>query len=108
MARLEAKKLRVLVNDYYHGLITLESYREQRAELLDNIGQYVERAADTATTAINRTAPAEAEVAESGPPGKSRAPLLLGIALLLVVRFFPNGLGRWRFTKKMTIEKGET
>jgi hypothetical protein len=83
MARLEAKKLRVLVNDYYHGLITLESYREQRAELLDNIGQYVERAADTATTAINRTAPAEAEVAESGPPGKSRTPLLLGIAVVV-------------------------
>jgi branched-chain amino acid transport system permease protein len=35
-------------------------------------------------------------------------PLLLGIALLFVVRFFPNGLGRWRFVKKAAVEKGET
>jgi len=35
------KQLRELVNDHYHGLITPESYRQQRAELLDNLGRSV-------------------------------------------------------------------
>jgi hypothetical protein len=32
------QQLRDLVNDYYHGLVTAESYREQRGRLLDSLG----------------------------------------------------------------------
>jgi len=39
MSMAERDRLRQLVSDYYHGLVTQESYREQRALLLDNIGE---------------------------------------------------------------------
>jgi formylglycine-generating enzyme required for sulfatase activity len=86
MARLEARKLRDLVNDFYHGLITLESYREQRAELLDNIGRLPVKPPDSATTAVERrpAVPAEPETAGPEPAGKSRTPLMVGIGVLVV------------------------
>jgi formylglycine-generating enzyme required for sulfatase activity len=85
MARREARKLRELVNDYYHGLITLESYREQRAELLDNIGHYVEKAPDSATTAVDRK-PVTPEVDDEfspKPAGKSKLPLVAGVGVAI-------------------------
>ncbi len=39
MAIRERDKLRQLVSDYYHGLVSDKSYREQRAQLLDNLGK---------------------------------------------------------------------
>lgn len=35
---MQLQRLRDLVNDYYHGLLTAESYREQRGRLLDSLG----------------------------------------------------------------------
>ena len=49
MAMQDSERLRQLVGDYYHGLITLDSYREQRAELLDNIGAEIDEPSDTIT-----------------------------------------------------------
>ena len=49
MAILASERLRQLVGDYYHGLITPDSYREQRAELLDNIGAEIDESSDTVT-----------------------------------------------------------
>lgn len=50
MAIKERERLRQLVSDYYHGLVTDESYREQRALLLDNLGKETgDVSEDTAT-----------------------------------------------------------
>ena len=51
MAVQDAKRLRELVSDYYHGLITPESYRQQRAKLLDSIGETVVPQLETTTDA---------------------------------------------------------
>jgi formylglycine-generating enzyme required for sulfatase activity len=47
MAIQDSKRLRQLVSDYYHGLITQDSYREQRKTLLDNIGAETAEQPDT-------------------------------------------------------------
>jgi formylglycine-generating enzyme required for sulfatase activity len=39
MPNPESERLRQLVSDYYNGLVTAESYRQQRTQLLDNVGQ---------------------------------------------------------------------
>lgn len=49
MAVPESERLRQMVNDYYHGLLTEDSYREQRAQLLDNIGADVTERSATST-----------------------------------------------------------
>ena len=51
MAVRDADRLRQMVNDYYHGLLTEDSYREQRAGLLDNLGVDVPDREDTITRA---------------------------------------------------------
>jgi len=56
MSILDSERLRQLVSDYYHGLITPESYREQRAELLDNIGAEIDGPSDITT---DRTQPSK-------------------------------------------------
>jgi formylglycine-generating enzyme required for sulfatase activity len=38
MSNPTAERLRILVSDYYHGLVTFDSYREQRGQLLDALG----------------------------------------------------------------------
>jgi len=58
-------RLRQLVGDYYHGLITLDSYREQRAELLDNIGAVLDERSDTVT---NRKQPPPEKERQTSPP----------------------------------------
>lgn len=50
MALQDRERLRLLVSDYYHGLTTVESYRHQRAQLLDNIGADVDDHPETITT----------------------------------------------------------
>jgi hypothetical protein len=47
MALNDNARLRQLVGDYYHGLISLDSYRQQRADLLDNIGVQFDEQSDT-------------------------------------------------------------
>ncbi|TDJ32965.1 MAG: hypothetical protein E2O53_11090 [Gammaproteobacteria bacterium] len=60
MAVQDGARLRQLVGDYYHGLMTQDSYREQRAQLLNNIGAEVDEQSDTIT---NRAQPSR----EKGP-----------------------------------------
>ncbi len=90
MAIPERDQLRQLVSDYYHGLITDESYREQRATLLDNIGST--SAADSDTTArrpeVSKPAAREAAVKSAAAPKQERTfpiKLVAGIATLIVV-----------------------
>ena len=64
MAVQESERLRQMVNDYYHGLLTEDSYREQRAQLLDNIGAEVTERSETIT---QKRQPA-ADKASSIPP----------------------------------------
>jgi len=69
MAVNDNARLRQLVSDYYHGLITPDSYRQQRADLLDNIGAQVDEQSDTIT---NRRKPTEAEVSPAEESAKPR------------------------------------
>ena len=64
MAVKDSKRLRQLVSDYYHGLITQDSYREQRTKLLDNIGAANGEQPDTVT---RKQQPAPEEFAETQP-----------------------------------------
>jgi len=64
MAIQDSERLRQLVSDYYHGLITQDSYREQRAKLLDNIGAGNVEQPDTVT---RKQQPAPEEFAETQP-----------------------------------------
>jgi len=50
MSLPERDRLRQIVNDYYHGLMTAESYRRERTALLDNIGSRPLDQADTTAT----------------------------------------------------------
>ena len=63
MAIQDRERLRQLVGDYYHGLITMDSYRAQRTELLDNIGAAVQDPSDAVTA---RRPPAAAKETPSG------------------------------------------
>ena len=68
MALQESERLRQLVSDYYHGRTTLESYRQQRAQLLDNIGAgTVEQSAET----TNRKPPPPVQL----PPPSAAVPI---------------------------------
>ena len=49
MAVQDGVRLRQLVGDYYHGLITPDSYRARRAQLLDNIGTDIAENSETDT-----------------------------------------------------------
>jgi formylglycine-generating enzyme required for sulfatase activity len=57
-------RLRTLVGDYYHGLLTFESYREQRAKLLDELQT-------GAPEVASKESPAEA----SRPRAPTKAPV---------------------------------
>jgi formylglycine-generating enzyme required for sulfatase activity len=91
MAIPDNKRLRQLVSDYYHGLVTNESYREQRAILLDNIGKHVVNEQDSTATLPQHKAP-EAETQAPVHPiikeeRSSTRPmsLVIGIALVGVI-----------------------
>lgn len=71
MAVNDNARLRQLVGDYYHGLISPESYREQRTQLLDNIGAQVDEQSDTIT---NQKIPS----AKKSPPASGSAPARSG------------------------------
>ena len=94
MAHPASERLRELVHDYYHGLLTFESYRQQRAQLLDGL--------DDAETEDDRTArrprPARAaqreprrdetrraRTLEGRPPSRNVLPRLIAAAVLLAV-----------------------
>jgi len=65
MAMQDSERLRQLVGDYYHGLITPESYREQRAELLDNLGTEIDEPSDITA---DRTQPSQEKSATTAAP----------------------------------------
>jgi len=65
MAVNDNARLRQFVGDYYHGLITPDSYRQQRADLLDNIGAQVDEQSDTVK---NKRKPAVVEVSPADQP----------------------------------------
>ena len=76
MAIRESAQLRQLVSDYYHGLITAESYREQRASLLDNIGSAAGIEADVTKPRARSDTPAREHaptVAAAAPAGRTSA-----------------------------------
>ena len=73
MALNDNARLRQLVGDYYHGLISLDSYRQQRAELLDNIGAQVDEQSDTRTNK-KKNSVAEAASAAKPAPASSGVP----------------------------------
>lgn len=75
--------LKQLVSDYYHGLMTFESYREQRGRLLDELDELDDARPEAADESVNDdTAPARklhsgttAQVAS--PRSDARAPALV-------------------------------
>ncbi len=71
MAIQESERLRQMVNDYYHGLLTEDSYREQRAQLLDNIGADVTERSETTT---QRRQPAAGKSSSIPPPVQKDPP----------------------------------
>ncbi len=83
MAVQDARRLRELVSDYYHGLITPESYRQQRAELLDNIGKPVEPQLET-TTGVRPVPPPAADAAPKPSAGTMDSPTAVQRPLGLV------------------------
>ena len=91
MAMQDSERLRQLVGDYYHGLITPDSYREQRAELLDNIGAEIGERSDTITdrlkpsqkTGATTSAPAPAP-ADPNVPASSSRPKFLAIGAIVL------------------------
>lgn len=66
MARKDGERLRQLVGDYGQGSISKQSYRKQRAELLDNIGAQVEEQSTTVTRPDKSPAEEDLPVAGSG------------------------------------------
>ena len=71
-----AARLRELINDYYHGLLTVESYREQRAALLDTLDAPPSEAREVAEELEDPTVPvAVTPVASSTPAQKPTAPI---------------------------------
>ena len=68
MAVRDTERLRQMVTDYYHGLLTEDSYREQRAGLLDNLGVDVPDREDS----ITRAQAPVAEKAPSPPPREEK------------------------------------
>ena len=66
MAIRDGERLRQLVNDYYHGLLTEESYREQRGSLLDNLGTESVERSDTVTSE-QRSAPGKSAKSQLSP-----------------------------------------
>ena len=83
MAVQDARRLRELVSDYYHGLITPESYRQQRAELLDNIGKPVEPQSET-TTGVRPVPPPAADAAPKPAAATTDSPTAVQRPLGLV------------------------
>ena len=91
MAIPDSKRLRQLVSDYYHGLVTSDSYREQRAFLLDNIGKHVEPEQDmTAPRPQTRATVAKADIPvrpanddESASSGSKTA--IIGVVVVAIV-----------------------
>jgi len=73
MAVNDNARLRQLVGDYYHGLISPDSYRQQRADLLDNIGAQVDEQSDP-TTNERESSAAEVSPARESAPTNSGAP----------------------------------
>ena len=76
MAGNDNARLRQLVGDYYHGLISRDSYRQQRADLLDNISAQIDEQSDTVRNESKpiaaRVSPAsEPAPASSGVPGSA-------------------------------------
>lgn len=67
----ESAQLRQLVNDYYHGLLTAESYRSRRASLLDNIGIDPGDQADVTATRPKREQAAESTARPIATPASS-------------------------------------
>ena len=90
MAVQDADRLRELVNDFYHGLITPESYRQQRAELLDNIGSPVEDHLEITTKAQQRrqsdadpgSTPSPRAADSSSVTQRPRGLVIAGVAIL--------------------------
>ncbi len=91
MAIQESERLRQLVSDYYHGLITAESYRDRRAILLDNIGADIGEQADTVSRgqppAKQRREPQPSSSTDEATPDSGFRPkwLLVGAIVLAVV-----------------------
>ena len=71
-----AARLRELINDYYHGLLTVESYREQRAALLDTLDAPPSEAREVTEELEDPTVPvAVTPVAPSTPADDSAVPV---------------------------------
>jgi len=68
MAGKDGERLRQLVGDHGKGLISTESYREKRAELLDNIGAQVDEQSTTVRKRDMSIAEKEPPVAGPGAP----------------------------------------
>lgn len=78
MAMNDGERLRQLVGDHYHGLISTESYRDQRAELLDDIGDQVdERSATITKRQLSKAAEGSPE---AGPGARDTATSTSGAA----------------------------
>ncbi len=71
-----AARLRELINDYYHGLLTVESYREQRAALLDTLDAPPSEAREVTEELEDPTTPvAVTPVAPPTPADDSAVPV---------------------------------
>jgi formylglycine-generating enzyme required for sulfatase activity len=86
-------RLRQLVGDYYQGLISPDSYRQQRAELLDNIGAQVDEQSNTRTnkkknSVAEAASAAKPALASSGVPGSapgSRTSVIIAASIAAIV-----------------------
>lgn len=69
-----AERLRALVGDYYHGLLTFDSYREQRAKLLDALQLAAQRPQPPPEETAAPDATQSKTAARPNPPPPESAP----------------------------------
>lgn len=74
MSSADTERLRVLVNDYYHGLVTFDSYRAQRGRLLDNLERTDAAAAPAPVAPAKSVRPEHTQKRASAPPPANVAP----------------------------------